>query len=237
MLYRTIIICLSLLLSACATRHAKIDDPRAATGCSEVLVRQIAYTPKGVPVFQEHLAERPSSAGERFTLVQITNSKPVKSYDIVVAGSDSDFSKPFKAVYEWTGMGFVGGAQLTVVTTDIASHHGRAGNREESAFTLAFAVAPIVIGTAGGFVIGVADGIRTTAVEMGKAANGNQEQVVAYTTYEYDALDRLAYTRMYKADDPKQEVVRTEYAYQVDYTAPVKTTITTFPDGAVRIIE
>lgn len=239
MIYRTIahLLCLSLIFAGCATRQMKLDDQRAVTGCKEVLVRQIEYDRKGLPLFLHQLSDRPGRAGDRFTIVQLMNGQPTTSYDIVVTGPESDFTKPFKVVYEWTGRGFEGGAQGTAVTANIASHGGNVGGRDEAVVTLAFVIAPLVIGTAGGFLIGVADGIRTTAEEVGKVVVGKQEQVVAYTTYAYDARDRLSLTRMYKADATRQELVRTEYVYQADSPEPVKATITTFSDGVVRIVE
>jgi len=240
MLYRTIahLLCLSLIFAGCATRQMKLDDQRAVTGCKEVLVRQIEYDRKGLPLFLHQLVKRPSRAGDQFTIAQLMNGRPTTSYDIVVAGTDNDFTKPFKVVYEWTGSGFQWGARNTLVTGNMVSYGGTMGRgRDEHGVTLAFVIAPMVIGTAGGFIIGVADGIRTTAEEVGKVVVGKQEQVVAYTTYAYDARDRLALTRMYKANDSRQELVRTEYIYLADSPEPLKTTITTYPDGAVRIVE
>ncbi|HEX9113472.1 MAG TPA: hypothetical protein VF888_03910 [Nitrospirota bacterium] len=75
-------------------------------------------------------------------------------------------------------------------------------------------VSPIAACTAGG-VIGVADGIRQTAVELGKVVVNKHERVVTYTTYAYDARNRLSLMRMYKVDDRK-ELVRTEFFYDDD---------------------
>jgi len=241
MIFRTIVLFLCLLLIAvgCATKHVKLDDQHAVTRCSDILVHQIEYSSKGLPEFLTQLDKRPSRAGERFTIVQLMNGRPTTSFDIVVVGSESDFTKPFKVVYQWTGRGFQGGARITAETADMASHmlQGGGGGRGEGVVILAFVFAPMVVGTAGGFIIGVADGIRTTAQEVGKVVIGKQERVVAYTTYSYDAHDRVTLTRMYRADDPRQELVRTEYDYQSDSKEPLKTTITTFPDGTTRFVE
>lgn len=240
MIYRTmtLLLCLSLIVAGCATKHVKMDDQPCVTRCREILVRQIEYSPKGLPVFLTQLDERPGRAGDRFTIVQLMNGQPKTSFDIVVVGPESDFTKPFKVVYQWTGTGFQAGAQATAVTADLASHaEVRVRSRNEAAVTLAFIYAPLVVGTAGGFIIGVVDGIRTTAEEVVKVAVGKQEQVVAYTTYAYDVQDRLALTLMYRADDPRQALVRTEYTYRADSKELLKATIMTFPDGAIRIVE
>ena len=87
----------------------------------------------------------------------------------------------------------VSGGAPTAVTGAMTSQllQGRGGGRGEGFVIHAFVFAPVVVGTAGGFIIGVADGIRTTAEEVGKVVIGKQEQVVTYTTYGYDARDRL----------------------------------------------
>ncbi len=240
MIYRPLVLffCLSLIAAGCATKHINIIDQRAVTRCREILVRQIEYNPKGLPEFLTQLDKRPDRAGDRFTIVQLMNGQPTTSFDIVVVGSESDFTKPLKVVYQWTGKGFQGGARVTAVTADMTSQllQGGGGGRGEGVIILAFVFAPVVVGTAGGFIIGVADGIRTTAEEVGKVVIGKQEQVVAYTTYAYDAHDRLTLTRMYKADDTRHELVRTEYDYQADSKEPLTTTIT-FSDGATRFVE
>ncbi len=240
MIYRLamILVWLSLIFPGCATKRLNTDEQGALTGCTEIMVRQADYGPKGLPMFLNRLAERPGKSGDRFTLVQLTNGRPTKSYDIVVVGPESDFTKPFKVVYEWTGKGFVGGAQVTLSTAEIASHGVRAtSNGKEAAIVLAVIIAPMAIGTAGGFVVGVADGIKTTAAEVGKMVDGKREQLVAFATYDYDVRDRLVLMRMYKADDIRQELVRTEYTYKNDASEPQKATYTTFPDGAVRVVE
>lgn len=228
---------LSLPFAGCATKHVGLDSQRAVTQCREILVHQIEFDPKGLPVFFNRLGERPSRTGEYFTIVQLMNGKPATSFDVIVVGLESDFTRPFKVVYEWTGKGFRGGAQGTLVFADVASHTGRGGGRDEAVATLVFIFAPLVVGTAGGFIIGVADGIKTTAEEVGKVIVGKREQVLTYTTYAYDVRDRLFLTRMYKADDSQQELVRTEYDYQGDSADPVKAVVTTYPDGTVRIVE
>ncbi len=238
-LHQTIVhlTCLSWILTGCTARQVPVFDPQPGAHCDVIIVRQIEYGPKGLPMLVDRLTERPGNAGDHFTLVQIVNDHFLKSYDIVVAGSESDFTKPFKAVYGWTGRGFEAGARYTMVTTDIALRSGGGHIRDENAVLLAFAVAPLVIGTAGGFVFGVAAGVRSTAEEVGKVIIGNKERLVTYTAYEYDALGRLAFAHMYKGDESKQELVRTEYEYEMDSRTPLKTRITTLPDGTVRVVE
>lgn len=226
----------SLVSAGCATKQAGIVSQHAVMQSQEILVKRIEYDAEGLPVFSHRLGERPSRTGDQFTVVQLIKGKPATSFDIVVAGGESDFIKPFKVVYEWTGRGFRGGAQGTLVFADAAAHAGTGGGRDEAVATLAFIFAPLVVGTAGGFIIGVADGIKTTAEEVVKVFVGKQEQVLTYTSYAYDGRGRLLLTRMHRADDSRQELARTEYEYLGDSPEPVKATITTYPDGSVRTI-
>jgi hypothetical protein len=225
----------TMVFAGCATRHVNINDQHGATKLREVLVQQVEYCPKGLPSFLNQLGYRPSEAGDHFTVAQLVNDRPATSFDITVIGANADFKKPFKVVYEWTGKGFRGGALGSAATLEVASGVTPQHN-DEALLLVAVVLAPVVVGTVGGFVIGVADGIKTTAEEVGKVVLGNHEQVVTYTTYAYDGHDRLFMMRMFKADDGRQELVRTEYIYEADSVKPTKTVITTFPDGAVKML-
>jgi hypothetical protein len=224
-----------MVFAGCAAKHVGIDDQHAVTGHREVLVQQVEYCPKGLPSFLNQLGSRPSETGDHFTVAQLVNDRPASSFDITVVGPDTDFKKPFKVVYEWTGKGFRGGALGSAATLEVASGVTPQHN-DEALLLVAVVLAPVVVGTVGGFIIGVADGIKTTAEEVGKVMLGNYEQVVTYTTYAYDVRDRLLLMRMFKADENQQELVRTEYLYEADSAKPVKTVITTFPGGAVKTL-
>ncbi len=227
----------ALILTGCAPAQVRLDDRRDVPRIREVLVREAEYGPKGEPDFHYQLGYRPSNAGDRFTIARLMDDRPVVSFDIVVRDRKADFTKPFKVVYEWTGRGFRGGAQGTVVAADLVGHAGNAiQSKDDALVALVIVIAPIAVGTAGGFVIGLVDGIKTTAEETMKVVLSKYEQVIAYTTYSYDARDRLVLMRMFKADDSRQEVIRTEYLYEGESTAPAKTVITTFPDGQVKTL-
>jgi len=99
---------------------------------------------------------------------------------------------------------------------------------------LAILAMPIAAGTAGGFIVGVADGVRQTALELSKVIVPG-EKVVTCTTYEYDASNRLALMRML-SPDRMQELVRTEFAYEGAGTVPVRTTVRSPAEGRERDI-
>ncbi len=227
--------CLVVLAAGCGPKQVRLENHHAQS--QEILIPYIEYDPNGLPLLGPRLKERPTREGDRFTIVELLDGRTEISYDVVVAGSESDFSKPFRVIYEWTGKGFQAGAQGTGVTANVAGHTQIHGDRDAAVVMLAIVVAPLVIATAGGFLVGVADSVRTTIQEMIKVVRGKHEKVVTYTTYAYDAANRLILTRMFKADETAEEVIRTEFSYQRDSRTPFESIITTYPDGAKRVVK
>jgi len=224
-----------LLGTGCATTQVKLDQPTASLQMQELLIDHVEYDSKGLPRFTSKLRDRPTKAGERFTIVRFLNGRAEISYDIAVVGPESDFTKPFQAIYEWTGRGFQAGAGGTAVTAHIVQGvHG--GDRDAAVVALAIVIAPVVIGTAGGFVVGVVDSMRVTVQEILKVVQGNRERALTYTTYGYDTAERLMLTRMYKADGSGEEVIRTEFSYQGESREPFESVVTTYPDGAKQVV-
>lgn len=228
------VIIVSFLANGCAVKRVGVEDQRAATLFREVLVRQVEYTEKGLPVPGPELKTRPSRAHQQFTIAQFTNNQLATSFDISVAEQNSDFTKPFKAVYRWTGKGFQRGLKVSSAIANSGVPNITSG--EELVVYLVIIVSPIAACAAGGVVIGVADGIRQTAVELGKVVVNRRERVATFTTYAYDVRNRLSLMRMYKADD-RAELVRTEFVYEGDSPVPHKTTITRYPEGTVQVLQ
>lgn len=227
------VLCLvSVIAAGCATKRVALEGS-ASSGTVEVLVREIAYDDKGLPVLGPALAERPSGPGDHFSVVQLSDGRPVISYDIAVTRQKPDFAKPFQAVYEWTGKGFMLGANVTGAMAQ-GAFHVHSANNDDAAIELAIIITPLAAGTVGGFVIGLADGIWQTALELSKVAM-NGEKVVTCTSYEYDALNRLAYMRML-TPDREQELVRTEFVYEGAGTAPSRTVVKSLAEGKERAV-
>jgi len=223
----------SVIVAGCAAKHVALEGP-GTSGAVEVLVREIRYDDKGLPVIGEPLAERSSEQGEHFCVVHLADGLPVISYDIAVTRQKPDFAKPLQAVYEWTGKGFRLGANVTGVVSEGVSRV-QPRNRDETVLELAIIITPLAAGAVGGFVVGLVDGIRQTALELSKVA-ANGEEVVTCTTYEYDALNRLAYMRML-TPDRKQELVRTEFVYEGAATAPSRTVVKSLAEGKEREVK
>lgn len=216
------ILALGLVATVTACAAHQVDLEKYYTkGTTEALVHSIAYKEKGLPVLGAALAHRPSRPGDHFTIVRMRQNRPQISYDIAVTRKAPDFAKPFLVVYEWTGRGFNVGVQAS----EVLAQSLRAGtySNEEAIAAMAFVVTPLAAGTVGGFVIGLADGVRHTALELSKVVSGG-EQVVTCTVYDYDNLNRLVLMRML-TPDLTRELVSTEFRYEGTGTEPVKTIV------------
>ena len=232
LLRKFVSLCLACLVAGCAADRARLDD-YPMSGSVEVMVRTIGYDDKGLPVLGPWLAERPSTPGEHFTVARLAADRPTVSCDIAVVRQKPDLSKPFQAVYEWTGKGFELGLNATGgVVYNSSQVHPQ--NRDEAVLELAVLVTPLALGTVGGFVVGLADGIRQTAVELGKVVTKGEEAVTCIT-YEYDALNRLMFMRMF-TPDRSRELVRTEFVYEGAAIVPSRTVVTSLVEGKKRDI-
>ena len=222
-----------VLMAGCASKRAGQEE-YALPGTSEAIVRSISHDEKGLPLLGTRLSERPSRPGEHFAVVRLNNEQPVISYDIVVARQKPDFAKPLEAVYEWTGKGFTLGVNVTgnmlQGSSGIQIH-----NNDEARFVLAVIAAPIALGTVGGFIVGVADGVHHATQELSKVVV-HGERVVTCTTYEYDELNRLSIMRML-SPDRAQELVRTEYVYEGAVTKPIRSVVMSRAENRERTIK
>ncbi len=230
------IVVLTAAATGCAARHAELDDTVSWT--DEIVVREIGYDGRGLPMIPAPLAKRPSHPGDRFSVVRYSHDRPVISYDIVVKREKPDLAKPFKTVYEWTGRGFKDGAiasgALGILALAGAAADIGPNTKKQTLLELAVVATPVVVATVGGFVIGLGEGIKQTALEANKVV-ANGEQAITCTTYEYDHAGRLMYLRMY-TPDRGQELVRTEYFYDDEGPVPSKTEATSLVEKKTRTV-
>jgi len=226
-------LCLTfLLIAGCATKHVGQEE-YARSGIHDIVVRAISYDDKGLPVLGTPLAERPSRSGDHFTVVRLLRDRPMISYDIILVRQTPDFARPLQVVYEWTGKGFTLGANVTRAIVNSARPVQVQG-RDAAFFVLAIMVTPTAAGTVGGFIVGIGDGVRQTALELSKVIVPGEE-LVTCTTFEYDGLNRLVLMRML-SPDRMQELVRTKFAYEGAGTVPVRTTVKTLAEERERDI-
>jgi hypothetical protein len=211
----------AVVLTGCAANPVVHDEYRRPAA-REIIVREMAYDEKGMPVPGNALSERPSRPGDHFAVVSLAgDSRPLTSCDIAVVSEKPDFTRPVQAVYEWTGRGFKLGMEATAVLAQ-GLRGTYSGN--EAVVALAFVFTPATAGTVGGFVIGIADGLRQTALEIGKFVLEENDQVLTCTVYDYDFRGRLARMRML-TPDRKQELIVTEFVYEGSSTEPVRTIV------------
>jgi len=216
---------LGLIMAAgCVKSHVNLEDSGLSRSRT-LIVGSIGNDEKGLPLFGTPLTERPSKEGEHFAILRLTGDRPTLSCDIVVVGRNPDFHKPIQAVYEWTGKGFRLGLGVTGLMAQLLQ--GATGPPQ---VVLVIVFAPIVAGTAGGFVVGVADGIVITTEELGKIVT-KDERLITCTSYEYDDLDRLTLMRMFTADRT-QELVRTTFEYEGPSRVPTKAVVKSLVEGA-----
>ncbi len=224
----------AFLATGCAANRVDLVD--TAFWTEELIVREIEYNDKGLPVIGATLSRRPSGPGDRFSVVRLAKGRPVISYDIAVVRQKPDFAKPFRTVYEWTGKGFRDGAYSTGGLAGVFSEDpSHVQVREATVLEMAIVVIPVTLGTVGGFVVGLADGIKQTALEASKVVV-NGEQAITCTTYEYDSYGRLFTMRMY-TPDRKRELVRTYFSYEDTGPTPSKTTVKSLAEGKEREIK
>jgi len=225
----------SFLISGCTANHVGQEE-YATPGTRDIVVRAIGYDDNGLPVPGTPLAERPSKPGDHFTVVRFLRDRPVISYDVVVVRQRPDFAKPLQVVYEWTGKGFTLGANVTqAILNSARSVQIQSSSNETGFFVLAVLVAPAAAGTVGGFIVGIADGARQTAIELSKVIEQG-EKIVTFTTFEYDGLNRLVLMHMFSPDH-MQEMVRTRFAYEGAATVTFRTTVKTLAEGKERDIK
>lgn len=200
------------------------------------LVRSVTFAENGLPQFDGILTEHPSEQGASFTLVHYREGKPFTSYDVtIIDRRDPDFLKPLEVIYEWTGKGFIAGLS---VTSEFPYYINTGAYSDEAALIQAgLVVAPMVVGTAGGFVIGLFACIPSAAQEIGLILIDKQEVLISYARYEYDDLGRLSYMRTFHPSKLPIEVVTTEFLYVGKELVPSETRVISHPEGIIRTVE
>lgn len=216
----------ALLAAGCAANQANIGS--YDQNVSDVIVDKLGYDDSGLPVIGPPLEKRPSRPGEHFTLVQLVNGRPVISYDIVVAKQRPDITNPFKTIYSWTGKGFTawGPPGRRDVEPNVTMSKG-----DDNLALIYYAIlaTPMTIGAVGGFVVGVADGVKQAGVELSKVVQ-NEEKIVTCTVFVYDGLNRLSGMRMY-LPDKSRELVQTWYEYEDTGPKPARGVVKNLIDG------
>jgi hypothetical protein len=217
-----------LSMLACAPARVDMSDPvfYNEKTPSIVMVKKVDYDSHGRPLFRDLLRERPLKSGEQFTLVYYCDNKPVKSFDIAIIGRKPDMLKPLAVIYDWTGSGFKVGAQL-------AAESLRGVGNDKYAWVVP--AASLVVGTAAGFVIGIGASIPVALQEVGTLMADN-EALLGFSEYAYDERGRIRSMRIFQPDEMQRELVKTEFNYRGDDTAPFETSVYSRPEDKIRTI-
>ncbi len=215
------------------TRVPPVAEYPAVQNQSIFLVKKIGYDQYGRPRFDDRLTRRPGSAGDTFTVVHAINNRPVRSYDIAIVSSKADLTKPFAVIYDWTGRGFEGGAEISsgLFPQGATIHSG-----EEAAVYLALKAAPIVIATVTGFVVGVLASIPETAVELKNVIVNASETVIGRREYLYDERGRIKFMNLYPPAEHAEALVKTQFIYEGDGATPTRTEVLSVAERKMRTI-
>ncbi len=224
----------ALVLDGCfTTRIPPVSEYPAIENQSIFLVKKIEYDRFGRPRFDDRLSMRPSSSGEAFTVVHAINNRPVRSYDIAIVGSKADLTKPFAVIYDWTGRGFEGGAEIS---SGLFPQGATIQSGEEAAVYLAIKAAPIVVATVTGFVVGVLASIPETAIELKKVIVNAHETVIGRREYIYDERGRIKFMNLYPPPEHSEALVKTQFIYDGGGETPVRTEVISVAERKVRTI-
>lgn len=231
--YPLSLLSLLLLLAGCVTGQVQpVVEYPSVPKQSTFLVKKIGYDEHGRPQFQERLHRRPGHAGEQFTIVHAVNDRPVRSYDIAIVKEKPDMNKPLAVVYEWTGKGFEGG----LVVAQGLFPDGFSGSGKEAAAYVVIKAAPVIIFGVAGFVVGLVASVPETAAELKRLIVNAQENVLGYTVYEYDEKGRIRFMKLYPPVEHAEALVKTEFFYEGNAAAPVRTEVDSLVENKVRLI-
>lgn len=234
---RTIIVsslCL-ILLTACGTKQVNLAD-QSSDSLRTVILREVEYDQRGLPLFVKTLNKRPVDPGERFTVGLFRGDAPVKTFDIAIKRSHGDFKVPLRIVYDWTGKGFKNGAAVGLIMALELADASEENKSNELELIAGGLVAGAVVGTAGGFVVGLAASTPSAFEETQKSVLRAQEAIVTYTEYEYNDLRQLRQMVMY-GPDTREPIVRTDFYYEDDRNIPIQANIRSYAENKVRVID
>jgi hypothetical protein len=225
-----------VLLTACGTKQVNLAD-QSSGSLRTVILREVEHDQRGLPLFVKTLNKRPVDPGERFTVGLFRGETPVKTFDIAIKRSHGDFKVPLRIVYDWTGKGFKNGAAAGFVMALALADASTENNSNELELMAGGLVAGAVVGTAGGFVVGLAASTPSAFEETQKSILRAQEAIVTYTEYEYNYLGQLREMVMY-GPDTREPIVRTDFYYEDDRkNIPIQTNIRSYPENKVRVID
>lgn len=197
------------------------------------LYRDLTIDDFGRHVFGNRIYDEPRNTGEKYHIVLVDqqDGKMLNSYQIenVPYNRKINYRKSLKIVYRWTGKGYISGLQLA---RDITGHS--VTNVESAVLLVGLAGVSVVLGTAGGFVVGIAD---ASWKELRKPMVSTAALITEYTVYRYDAKGRLYQMIQYAPANEPEELVATTYYYRGDQSFPFRYIVDSRPDKKKHVID
>jgi hypothetical protein len=227
-----------ILLAACGTKQVNLAD-QSSDSLRTVILREVEYDQRGLPLFVKTLNKRPNDPGEKFTIGLFRDTRPFRTFDIVIKRTHGDLMVPLRIVYHWTGEGFGTGLGVGIVLASILPEPVEEEDKGLEDLKVRFGTLAVstVVGGAGGFVVGLAKSVPSGWAETEKIVLRAEETIVTYTEYEYNYLGQLRQMIMY-GPDTREPIVRTDFYYEDDRNIPpIQTNIRSYPENKVRVID
>jgi len=202
-----------LLLTSCApTRAAVKIDGYEGYGSAAYLR---TFDKQGRPVFLL-LSERPTKAGERFSLVEFEDKRPSVSYEIKINNEPSkDYLKPVVNFFKNLGVSLMMGLGLGLILVDELDDAAEDDVDDDKYNSDAFKT---------GFVIGTGVGLWYTGYglvnDTSRLVVNKMESVVSETYYSYDKLGRLTSITVFPPKGNQWTSKTTKFVYHGDETVP-----------------
>jgi len=181
----------------------------------------LAFDSYGMPAFSQKLKRRPTRAGADFFLLEDSGSgRPAKYYHIFVRDDNPDMKRPFRTLLDRTAGGMRGGAEFAMEILG----GSQASNGDEAEALLAVAAISVAVGTVGGITVGLVEGSYEMVVEAGKVLSSTEE-LISFSTCDYDNRGRLRTLRSFDAGPPARELFRVRYSYGDGSGVPMRITV------------
>jgi len=220
---------IAVFLGACSSKTINTKEYSSSTPHTKYkYFSSMEYDRYGLPQFKEELFFRPiSSMDTRYYVVEYNASNVVTYFLVNVSEPEGEYLNTMRFIYEDTFKGFIIGGAVTLIA--VSSFQG--ATMEPDVF-LGVVLAPIAIGTTGGFVYGVGH----SGYEFYLEAKDNmfiehKEQLISYAKLEYDSSNRLSYLHEY--NHVRQHIHTREFTYNHHTSKLCQTKV---QDGDVRNI-
>jgi hypothetical protein len=220
-------------LFACAYRSADNLYNMPGIEHRREMYRDLSIDDFGRHLFSGRIYAEPRTAGEKYHIVLVDqrDEKILNSYQIENVPYDrkTDYVKSLKIVYRWTGRGFSSGLKLAGEVM-----RARVTRLEDAAIKVPAAGVFVVLGTAGGFIVGIAD---ASWRELRKPVGGTAALITEYAVYQYDEKGRLKKMLQCSPTDEPQVLVETSYQYRGDRPLPFRYVVESRPDKKKHVVD